>query len=479
MDQTKRPLLIPPEFATYAEQHGIFDLYKRLLEALIVEKPANPLQFLIGLLKRDNIDVPQIVIMGPPASGKRTISKMVSSKLRTAHLTPENLINDADSDLKTEAEVFVKKNETLPTDLWLKIVQERMKLFDCVKKGWVMEGFPQTREQAIALQAAGIYPKHCVILDAADTVLIERAQGKRVDPVHGDVYHTTFDWPPSTDIQNRLKEVEGYTEEDMINKLIVYHRHFEGILDCFKSVAKTVNADQPKADVFSQVYTYLSSQPRSNAPHTPRIVLLGATGSGKGVQASLLANKYNIVNVSCGHLIKQAIADETKQGQAAKAYIDKGMMVPDNIVMTILSDRLSQLDCVSRGWVLHGYPTTREQAETLSKEGFVPNRVFFLDVPNDSVVERLTLRATDQITGERYHMLYNPPRTQEVKERLQQHPSDTDDTVRQKLAQYHAYVEEIADYYTEGQHVNADQDPHTVFECIESMIVNPLPKHFP
>lgn len=101
-----------------------------------------------------------------------------------------------------------------------------------------------------------------------------------------------------------------------------------------------------------------------------------------------------------------------------------------------------------------------------------------MDVPNDSVIERLTLRATDPITGERYHMLYNPPRTQEIKERLQKHPKDGEDAVRRRLAEYSAYVEELADYYTEGQHVNADQDPHTVFECIESMIVNPLPKRF-
>lgn len=75
-------------------------------------------------------------------------------------------------------------------------------------------------------------------------------------------------------------------------------------------------------------------------------------------------------------------------------------------------------------------------------------------------------------------MLYNPPRTQEIKERLHKHPKDGDDAVRQRLAEYSSYVEEIADYYTEAQHVNADQDPHTVFECIESMIVNPLPKRF-
>jgi adenylate kinase len=110
---------------------------------------------------------------------------------------------------------------------------------------------------------------------------------------------------------------------------------------------------------------------------------------------------------------------------------------------------------------------------------FLIFRVFFLDVPNDSVMERLTLRETDPITGERYHNLYNPPQSQEVKERLCKHPSDTEEEVRKRLSQYHAYVEEIADFYTDAQHVNADQDPHTVFECIESMVVNPLPKHFP
>lgn len=67
-----------------------------------------------------------------------------------------------------------------------------------------------------------------------------------------DIYHTTFDWPSNPDIQNRLKEVEGYSEEDMINKLIVYHRHFNGIAECYKKVSKTINADQPKADVFQQ-----------------------------------------------------------------------------------------------------------------------------------------------------------------------------------------------------------------------------------
>lgn len=104
--------------------------------------------------------------------------------------------------------------------------------------------------------------------------------------------------------------------------------------------------------------------------------------------------------------------------------------------------------------------------------------MFFLNVPNDSVIERLTLRSTDPITGDRYHSLYNPPRTQEVKDRLEKHHKDEEEKVKSRLSQYHAYVEELADLYTQGQQINADQDPHTVFECIESMIVNPLPKKF-
>lgn len=102
--------------------------------------------------------------------------------------------------------------------------------------------------------------------------------------------------------------------------------------------------------------------------------------------------------------------------------------------------------------------------------------MFFLNVPNDSVVERLTLRATDPITGDRYHNLYNPPRTEEVKARLTRHPKDESGEVHKRLGVYNAYMEEISDFYVDAQHVNADQDPHTVFECIESMIVNPLPR---
>ncbi|CAL1545587.1 unnamed protein product [Lymnaea stagnalis] len=490
MDQTKRPLRVPPEFATYAEKHGIFDMYKRMIEQLVIATPDDPISFLINLLKKENDDVPQICVIGPPCAGKRSISKLVSNKLHCIHLTPKHLLEDADPTIKKKLlKIFTTSREQgiltlweqlphIPPSLLVKILTERIQLPDCMKKGWILEGFPRTREQALAMQESGIFPKHCIVLEAPDTVLVERAAGKRIDKKTGDVYHTTFDWPGNPEVQYRLKEPKGYKEEDMVNKLVVYHRHIDGILRCYEQVVKKVNADQPKADVYSQALSFLCSQPRSSAPHTPRVILIGSLGSGRGVQAALLANKYNLVKVSCGQLIRQAIAQETKSGLAAKPYVEKQIQLPDSIVLDILKDRLCRLDCVTRGWVLYGYPHTREQAEQLDKAGFRPNRVFILDVPSDSVIERLTLRAIDPITGEKYHLLYNPPISQEVKDRLWKNEKDSEENVSKQLSRFYSYTEELLDYYTDCQHVNADQDPHTVFECLESMICKPLPKNF-
>ena len=104
--------------------------------------------------------VPQVIIIGPPASGKRSIGKMVCNKLRTAHLTPESIIEEADTGLKNEALKIQESGDTISTEMWVKLLKNRLSLFDCVKKGWVMDSFPQNREQALALQAGGISPKH-------------------------------------------------------------------------------------------------------------------------------------------------------------------------------------------------------------------------------------------------------------------------------------------------------------------------------
>ncbi|XP_067825876.1 adenylate kinase 8 isoform X2 [Heptranchias perlo] len=315
-----------------------------------------------------------------------------------------------------------------------------------------------------------------VILDAPDTVLIERNLGKRIDMITGEIYHVTFNWPTSIKVQKCLEKPNGITEEETVKRILEYRRVSHGILNSYSKKYHIINADQPSIDVLSQVLSHVQSRHRSIAPYTPRIILHGPPGSGRSLQAALIAQKYRIVNVSCGQLLKEAVAAETRFGETIKPYVESRQPVPDIMVMKCMAQRLSKLDCSTRGWVMHGFPQNVRQAEVLKDAGFIANRVFFLDVPDDAAIERLTMRMTDQVTGERYHSIYKPAPSSEVYGHCKINPKDSDENVQTALEVYHANVIELEQFYNPVIHVNADQDPHTVFEYIESCVVNPLPK---
>ncbi|XP_053328383.1 adenylate kinase 8 [Spea bombifrons] len=479
MDATTKPLRIPPEMAVYAEEHGVFEIIQKMVEKLLVDRPEDTIQYLIDHLRNNNDDAPRIVILGPPASGKHTMATLLGKRLNATHITPENLLSNDVSLLAKTALSYKHKGQEIPNELWTQLIRERLSEVDCVKRGWILEGFPRTREQALMLQMNGSTPDHVVVLDAPDIVLIERNMGKRIDRRNGEVYHTTFDWPDDPEIQKNLVEPEGISEEETGQKLLEYHRNIPGILRTFQKVHKQINADQPCMDVFSQVLTFVLSKPRSAAPHTPRVLMYGPPGSGCTLQAALLAQKYGVINISCGQLLKEAVANEKKYEEMIAPYIENSQQVPNTFVLKILTERLGRLDSSTYGWVLHGFPRDTEQAALLSDAGFQPNRVFFMDIPDDVAVERLSYRVTDPVSGERYHAIYKPAPSTEVHQRLQKNPKDAEESVQAKLDMYHANMEDLEEFYQNVIHVNADQDPYTVFEFIESCIVNPLPKSVP
>ncbi|KAM8943305.1 adenylate kinase 8 isoform 3-T3 [Lycaon pictus] len=400
MDATTAPHHIPPEMPQYGEERHVFELMQNMLEQLLIYQPKDPIPFMITHLQQDNDNVPKIVILGPPASGKTTIAMWLCKHLSSNLLTMDNLMAQKFSSLAAVAREHYQKMKKLSNTLLVRLIQERLREEDCIRRGWILDGIPATREQALMIQTIGITPRHVIALSAPDTVLIERNLGKRIDPQTGEIYHTTFDWPPESEIQNRLVVPGGISELETAQKLLEYHRNIIRILPAYPKILKVINADQPCVDVFYQALTYVQTNHRSNAPFTPRVLLFGPMGSGKSLQAALLAQKYGLVNVHCGQLLKEAVAGESKFGELIQPYFQKEMAVPDSIIMKVLSQRLSQQDCIQRGWVLHGFPKDLDQAHMLNSLGYQPNRVFFLNVPFDSVIERLTLRRLDPVTGE-------------------------------------------------------------------------------
>uniref|UniRef100_A0A4X1T672 Adenylate kinase 8 n=1 Tax=Sus scrofa TaxID=9823 RepID=A0A4X1T672_PIG len=435
MDATTAPHRIPPEMPQYGEANHIFEMMQNMLEQLLIHQPTDPIPFMIDHLQLDNDYVPKILVLGPPASGKTTVAMWLCKHLRSNLLSVENLIARQFSSLAAGARQHYQKFKTLPSGLLVRLVQARLREEDCVTRGWILDGIPETREQALLLQTLGIAPRHVIVLSAPDTVLIERNLGKRVDPLTGEVYHTTFDWPPQPEIQNRLLVPAGISEGETARKLLEFHRNIVRIAPSYPKILRVIPADQPCVDVFCQV--------------------------------------------CCGQLLKEAVADKSKYGKVILSFFEKEIAVPDSIIMKVLGRRLDQQDCVERGWVLHGFPRDLDQAHMLNSLGYKPNRVFFLNVPFDSILERLTLRRTDPVTGERYHLMYKPPPTVEIQARLLQNPKDTEEQVKLKMDLFCRTSAELEQFYQPVLPLNGDQDPYTVFEHLESGIINPLPNKVP
>ncbi|XP_064532903.1 adenylate kinase 8 isoform X6 [Pseudopipra pipra] len=297
----------------------------------------------------------------------------LSKHFDAIRVSQETLLFNETLALTEEAKAHKEKNQKIPNALWANLIQERLSNVDCIKQGWILEGFPENQEQAWMLQSFGIFPRHVVMLYASDTVLIERNSGKRLDPLTQEVYHTTFDWPSDPLVQERLVKPEDLSEQEVSKKLLEYHRNFPEVFQIYQKVLKSINADQPSVDVLSQVLTYVQTRHRSAAPFTPRIIFCGPPGSGKSLQAALIAQKYGVVNICCGQLLKEAVADNTNLGELIKPYIDNGWPVPDNLVLELLTQRLSSLECLTDGWVLSGFPRDIEQAEKLQKSQINPN----------------------------------------------------------------------------------------------------------
>ncbi|KAK1334028.1 hypothetical protein QTO34_005027 [Cnephaeus nilssonii] len=325
MDATTAPHRIPPEMPQYGETHHIFEMMQNLLEQLLIHQPKDPIQFMIDHLQRNNDHVPKIVILGPPASGKTTIAMWLAKHLKTNLLTVESLLAMGHSELAQEARRHYARKRSVPSMLLVRLVQERLSDEDCISRGWILDGIPETREQAMMVQTLGITPRHVIALSAPDTVLIERNLGKRIDPQTGEIYHTTFDWPPEAEIQNRLVVPEGISEPETVQRLLRHHRNIVRVLPSYPGILKAISADQPCVDVFYQALTYVQTNRRSNAPFTPRVLLCGPVGSGKSLQAGLLAQKYGLVNVCCGQLLKEAVADKSRQGEAIQPFFEKEM----------------------------------------------------------------------------------------------------------------------------------------------------------
>jgi len=183
-----------------------------------------------------------------------------------------------------------------------------------------------------------------------------------------------------------------------------------------------------------------------------KFILLGAPGAGKGTQAQFLTKQFNIPQISTGDMLRAAIKAGTELGKQAKAAIDAGQLVTDEIIIGMVKERIAEPDCAN-GFLLDGFPRTVPQADAVAEAGVEIDAVIEIDVPDEEIVNRMSGRRAHLPSGRTYHVVYNPPKVEgkddATGEDLVQRDDDKPDVVKDRLNVYHAQTAPLINYYTE------------------------------
>ncbi len=183
-----------------------------------------------------------------------------------------------------------------------------------------------------------------------------------------------------------------------------------------------------------------------------KLIFLGPPGAGKGTQAAIISEKLGIPTISTGDMLRAAVKAGTEVGKKAKALIDAGQLVPDEVIIPIVAERVAQPDC-SKGYILDGVPRTLAQAQALEEAGLLFDHVISIEVSDDEVTHRIMGRRVCLDCGATYHMVVQPPKEEGTCDRcgskLVHRKDDTEETIRDRLKVYHRETEPLKEFYTQ------------------------------
>ena len=196
-----------------------------------------------------------------------------------------------------------------------------------------------------------------------------------------------------------------------------------------------------------------------------KLILLGAPGAGKGTQAERLCKELNIPTISTGNILRAAIKNGTPTGMIAKSFMDAGQLVPDEVIIGIITERLAEADCAG-GYILDGVPRTIAQAEALEKAGIIFDAVVSIEISDEAIMERMSGRRVCESCGASYHVVAVPPKQEGVCDNcggaLVQRKDDAPETVKARLEVYHRETEPLKDFYAQRGLLKSVENQPTV-----------------
>lgn len=449
-------------FAMYADQHELFDLFERMLTKMLIEKPQDPLTWMQEQLQKPA--VPSIIICGPPSSGVSSISSKIAKLVDAVFISSGELVREAvekQTSLGNQARMSIERDEMVSDQVMISLVGQRLSQPDVQQKGYVLDGFPSTREQAFSILMKGTMPEHFVILDVPDAAIISYTSLLRIDPFTKKMYHLTHNPPPATDYElcGRLISRNVDSSENMSKKLANYRRRIADVHASFKGTVRKISSKvrlgtssagesvaEEEERVYKEVVKFLGSLgggQRTKAPRQFKLVVQGLPGSGKTSVARMLQETYGFIHVSPEKIVQEEVSGKSVWAKKLEQFIHSPHAVPSDIMIDLVVRRLKSSDCMEKGWVLEGFPNSTIEAQALQSHQIAPNRVIWLDTPTDTCYTRLAERRYSESSG---HAINITVQSQE-KQQLEQRPCDKAEVVAERLEKSKGLKAALEEFY--------------------------------
>ncbi len=196
-----------------------------------------------------------------------------------------------------------------------------------------------------------------------------------------------------------------------------------------------------------------------------RLILLGGPGAGKGTQANHIKERYEIPQISTGDMLRSAVKAGTELGKKAKEFMDSGGLVPDDVIIGLVKERIKEPDC-EKGFLFDGFPRTIPQADAMKDAGVPIDAVVDINVPDEEIIKRMSGRRAHLASGRTYHIIFNPPKEEGkddvTGEPLVQRDDDKEETVKKRLEVYHSQTEPLINYYNKWEDSGDTNAPHYI-----------------
>lgn len=427
--------------AEYLERYEVYDLFAHLLEQVVLAQPEKPLKFLQDQLKSKA--KLYIAVMSPPSVSRTHQCQRLASEFKIKHIHIGKILRG-----RRELREQLEAGELIDDNVVIDVVKHEIQ--GARGTGWVLDGFPRTKVQAqfLASKEAGVCVENVLLLTTSDAEIRENFAQKV--------------------IASGLLPGEG---DDIINRRIQqYHRHTASIAEIFRNIIRHVSVqsgDEGQSLTYNAIRSNLHVREFANAnTRMHRICLLGPCASGRTLMSKQIARAYGVVHVDLDTLLR-----DYQQEKGQKVEEVPLVYLSDEELCNLVGKRLSEKDCIRKGWVLDGFPLTVGQAEFLRQSHWWPTRVIQLKVPHEVVAGRIATRRIDVETG---LAEYRTPDSFSARQRLVQAPHDSSEEVQRRYNLYADKVDKVTAINKKvSSVVNADQNPPDVFIAIKDRIDRP------